>query len=100
MAEIKTDEGSLYFYTHWTGHKLPQDAQEALSKARNRLDGDPYGTKIVLDHLINTAGARDNETGAGIMLVPNCEDEYNHDKPSVVIDLVNNEVSVHGRHET
>lgn len=88
MAEIKVSDGSLYFYTHWTGHNLVQQAEEALALAKPRLGDDPYATKIVIDSLINTSGARDSETGAGVMLQPNAEDEYNNDEPSVVIDLV------------
>ena len=88
MAEIKVEDGSLYFYTHWTGHRLQADAEAALAKALPRLGDDSYATKIVLDSLIESSGARDQETGAGIMLGPNAEDEYNSDSPSVIIDLV------------
>jgi hypothetical protein len=88
MAEIRVEDGSLYFYTHWTGDRLFDDAEDALAEAKNRIGDDPYALKIVVDSLIKASGARDNETGAGIMLGPNCEDEYNHDKPSVIIDLV------------
>jgi len=96
MAEIKTKEGSIYFYTHWSGHRLRVDAEKALRLAQPRIGDDSYATKIVIDHLINAAGARDRETGAGIMLTPNQDDEYNGDEPSVVIDLVENCVTQHG----
>jgi hypothetical protein len=92
MAEIRTSEGSLYFYTHWTGRKLRKQAEEAVALAKPRLGDDPYATKIVIDSLIETSGARDSETGAGIMLTPNAEDEYNDDEPSVIIDLVDGTV--------
>lgn len=88
MAEIRTREGSVYFYTHWTGQNLRLQAEQALEKARPRIGDDPYALRIVLDSLIETSGARDSETGAGIMLSPCCEDEYNYDSPSVLIDLV------------
>ena len=97
MAEIKTEDGSLYFYTHWAGHDLPNLASAALAKANARRGDTVYATRIVVDQLINLVGARDSETGAGIMLAPNCEDEYNADSPSVVIDLVSWEVSTAGR---
>lgn len=93
MAKIKTNDGSLYFYTHWTGHNLVAQAEEALAKAKPRIGDDPYATKIVLDSLIDTSGARDSETGAGVMLGPNAEDEYNGDSPSVIIDLVEGKVT-------
>ena len=34
--------------------------------------------------LISLTGCRDEETGAGLMLKPSAEDEYNHGEPSVV----------------
>ena len=32
MAEIKVQEGSLYFYTHWHGQELPRISKQALKK--------------------------------------------------------------------
>ena len=93
MAEIKVEDGSLYFYTHWTGYALRVDAEAALEKARPRLGDDSYATKIVIDYLINAAGSRDSETGAGIMLKPLSEDAYNDDSPSVIIDLIEGTVT-------
>lgn len=87
MAEIKTSEGSLYFYTHWSGSELPKIAQEAVQVASARKGDNSYALRIVIDQLIKLCGARDRETGAGIMFAPNCEDSYNNDNPSVVIDL-------------
>jgi len=98
MAEIKTDEGSLYFYTHWYGYELPEHARAAMKKAEPRAGDYAYATRIVLDHLILASNSRDQETGTGVMLKPNAEDEYNRDRPSVVIDLTNGEVTALGRH--
>jgi hypothetical protein len=97
MAEIRTRDGSLYFYTHWTGHNLLNQAEQAVRKARDRIGDDPYATKIVLDSLIESSRARDSETGAGIMLKPDAEDEYNSDNPSVIIDLQDGSVRGVGR---
>ena len=94
MAEIKTQDGSLYFYTHWTGSELPADALAALEAARPCLGDDSYATKIVVDSLIKASGARDRETGAGLMLKPDAEDEYNNNQPSVLIDLVAGKVEL------
>lgn len=98
MAEIKIESGSLYFYTHWTGHNLRIQAEQAMTLARPRIGDDSYATKIVLDSLIETSGARDRETGAGVMLKPDAEDEYNDDEPSVVINLITGEVTQHQQH--
>ena len=94
MAEIKVSDGSLYFYTHWTGHRLPEQAEEALKLAKPRIGDDSYAAKIVIDSLIESSGSRDSETGAGVMLGPNAEDEYNRDQPSVIIDLIEGDVTV------
>lgn len=85
MAEIKTEDGSLFVYTHWRGDTLPSMAKEAILFAKPRWSDEPYAVKIIVDQL--TKGGRDEETGYGLLLKPNAEDQYNRDKPSVVIDL-------------
>ena len=94
MAEIKTSHGSLFFYTHWSGSELPGIAKQALNEAEPRIGDEPYALKIVVDALIRLTGLRDKETGAGLMLKPNAEDEYNHNKPSVLIDITKNKITV------
>ena len=86
MAEIRTQDGSIYFYTHWDGAILPTAAFRAVLAAKPRWDDESYATRIVIDKLL--APYRDQETGAGLMLQPNAEDEYNSDEPSVIIDMV------------
>jgi hypothetical protein len=87
MAQIKVGERSLYFYTHWLGSELPEAAQKAVDKAMPRKGDDSYALKIVVDTLIKECGSRDSETGGGLMFGPYAEDEYNKNKPSVIIDL-------------
>jgi len=98
MAQIKTKGGSLYFYTHWSGSELPEAAREAVNLGRPRMGDDAYALKIVVDSLIKSSGARDSETGGGIMFGPDAEDEYNGDNPSVIIDLSTMTVEVFRRH--
>lgn len=100
MAEIKVSGGSIYFYTHWYGHQLPQVAKIALEDAQPRIGDDSYATKIVIDSLLRETNSRDSELGAGIMVKPFAEDEYNNNTPSVVIDLVDNKVQVKGTHRS
>ena len=92
MAEIRTKEGSLFFYTHWCGDALPRLAQHALDGAQPRLDDEPYALRIIVDQLIKLTGCRDQETGAGLLFKPHAEDEYNNNDPSVLIDLTKNQV--------
>ena len=94
MAEIKTTEGSLYFYTHWGGSELPDAARAAAEFASPRLGDEPCWTRAILDQLIKASGSRDQEIGSGIMLKPDAEDEYNGDKPSVIIDGTTGDVQV------
>lgn len=86
MAEVKTEGGSLFVYTHWGGSSLPEDAKHAIMAAKPRWDDYPYATRIIVDQL--TKQGRDEEAGFGLMLTPGAEDGYNNDKPSVIIDLL------------
>jgi hypothetical protein len=92
MAEIKTQDGSIYVYTHCGGFDLPDTAKEAVKSARPRWEDEPYATHIIVDQLIKDG--RDSETGFGIMLKPDVEDEYNDDKPSVIIDLTTQTLTI------
>lgn len=84
MAEIITEEGSIYLYTHSHGFELPKMAKKAVEFAKPRLGDESYWVRIVIDQI--TKPGRDSHLGFGIMLKPNHEDEYNGDKPSVIID--------------
>jgi len=92
MAEIRTEGGSLYVYTHWGGESLPDYAKEAVKAAQPRWSDYPYATRIIVDQL--TKDGRDEETGFGLILQPRAEDEHNSGKPSVIIDLITQELTV------
>jgi len=92
MAEIKTEDGSLYVYSHWGGHDLPENAKQAIMMAQDRWDDEPYAVRIIVDQL--TKEGRDQETGFGLMLKPNAEDSYNDDEPSVIINLMNKTLTI------
>lgn len=94
MAEIKTTDGSLYLYVHWEGYRLPKLARDAVKVASPRLGDEPYWVRIVIDQI--TKGGRDEQTGYGLMLKPNSEDEYNNNRPSVIIDALTGSVTVIG----
>jgi hypothetical protein len=99
MAELKTSEGSLYFYTHNRGFVLPELAQLALIEAKGRRSDESYALRSVVDSLINSSGSRDNDLNSGLMLQPNAEDEYNQNQPSVIIDLQTWECSTVGENQ-
>lgn len=85
MAEIVTEDGSLYLYTHWSGYVFPEQAARAISSAESRWSDQYYAVRILIDQIFK--GLRDEPTGGGIALKPVFEDEYHGDVPSVVIDL-------------
>jgi hypothetical protein len=95
MAEIKTADGSLYVYTHWGGGEMVDVAINAILAAKGRWNDSSYATRIIVDQL--TKPSRDSETGHGLMLGPNAEDEYNGGSPSIIIDLVHRVFSVMGK---
>lgn len=94
MVEVKSSEGSLFVYSHWGGFELPKRAVAAIKSAQPRWNDEPYGVRIIVDQLI--APGRDQETGYGLMLKPSCEDSYNGDKPSILIDLVEQRLTIQG----
>ena len=97
MVQIKTEEGSLYVYTHWCGYDLPQICKKAIKRAEGRWSDTPYALRILVDQI--TKSGRDEETGWGLLLTPNAEDEYNGDIPSVQIDLKDLTFQTLGRHK-
>lgn len=92
MAEIKTDDGSLYVYTHWCGQEFPAMAEAAIVAAKGHWSDRSYATRIIVDQL--TKSERDGETGFGLSLRPDHEDSYNGDEPSVIIDLLEGTLKV------
>tara|TARA_R100000306_G_C4372047_1_gene140437 strand:- start:362 stop:679 length:318 start_codon:yes stop_codon:yes gene_type:complete len=97
IAQIHTKEGDLYFYTHSSGYRLPEMAQEALDRASVRKNDQPYALRIVIDHMIYLSGSRDSELNSGIMFTPDRgEDEYSVPF-SVTVDMV--DWTVTGRRE-
>jgi hypothetical protein len=94
MAEIKTEDGSIFVYTHWGGFDLPETAKKAVVSAKSRWDDLPYAARIIVDQL--TIPGRDQTEGYGLMLKPDAEDEYNNDEPSVIINLLKQTLTING----
>ena len=95
MTEIRTKAGSLYVYTHWDGRSFPDMARAAVLAAKPRWNDTSYATRIIVDQL--TKQGRDQEYGYGLLLVPAAEDSYNANEPSIIIDLVNQAITVFDR---
>ena len=93
MAQIRTGDGDLFVYTHRGGWELHTiDAIKAIKSAKSRWDDESYAVRIIVDQL--TKQGRDEESGFGLMLKPNEEDEYNNNEPSVLIDLVQQTLTI------
>ena len=93
MAQIRTGDGDLFVYTHCRGWELHTiDAIKAIKSAKSRWDDESYAVRIIVDQL--TKQGRDEESGFGLMLKPNEEDEYNNNEPSVLIDLVQQTLTI------
>jgi len=78
--------GPFMFILIGGGSVLPDVAKKAIMFAKPRWSDESYAVRIIVDQL--TKDSRDELTGAGLMLKPIAEDEYNHGSPSVIIDLV------------
>lgn len=90
-AEIISGEDKIYFYTHWSGHRMEAIASVALRFAEERRHDKPYALRAVIDQLIKYTDSRDQLTNSGIMFGADLEDEYalNGVGPSLIIDLNN-----------
>ena len=86
MIDLKTRDGSLYVYLHSNGYAAPAIVSEAIAFAQPRWSDEAYALRIIVDQIIK--GGRDQVLSYGLMLVPNVEDEYNGNVPSIVVDLV------------
>ena len=86
MIDLKTRDGSLYVYLHSNGYAAPAIVTEAIEFAQPRWSDESYALRIIVDQIIK--GGRDQVLSYGLMLEPNVEDEYNHNEPSLVVDLV------------
>lgn len=74
----------IFFYTHWGGHELPKDLQDALRIARPRWGDDSYCCRIILSNLIPDHAS---ETGSGISL-----DVMDNEHSVFVVDLPKREI--------
>ena len=94
ICEIKTEGGSLYLYSHFDGMYCPENAMSAITFAAHRIKNKDYSyaTRIIISQL--TKEATNLEGGFGLSLTPHCHDAYNNDKPSIVINLLKEELII------
>jgi hypothetical protein len=60
------DAAPVYLYTHWSGYRIKDILQKALSR-RLRWNDSPYLTRIIFCEMVS--GDVDGETGYGISTV-------------------------------
>jgi len=49
---VEEDGGVIYFYTHWSGSRLPITLQEALKRGRDRWTDGQYLSRIIFSEMI------------------------------------------------
>ena len=96
MIDLKTRDGSLYVYLHNRGFQAPAIVTEAITFAQPRWGDESYALRIIVDQIIK--GGRDQVLSYGLMLEPNVEDEYNGNVPSIVVDLVEQTLTIVDRY--
>ena len=88
-GNIKTvsseNPNGIYFYTHWTGSRLPETLRQALIRGKDRWTDEPYLNRIIFSEMIK--GSVLDETGFGISTVI-CDNEY----PIITVDCTKMEV--------
>lgn len=57
-------DGTIHFYTHWSGSELPQILAAGLDRGRSRWDDEPYLNRVLFCEMIKDDV--DGETGYGI----------------------------------
>jgi hypothetical protein len=77
---------NLYLYTHWAGHRWPEELRSALVFGRDRWRDDAYLARIIVSRVY--MGVHDDTVGGGLSFEI-CDNEY----PITVCDLVNLTVS-------
>ena len=92
MIELKTRDGSLYVYLHNRGFQAPEIVTEAIKFAQPRWNDDSSALRIIVDQIMK--GGRDQLLSYGLMLKPNVEDEYNGNVPSIVVNLVEQTLTI------
>lgn len=86
----------IFFYTHWSGHELPQILQDALKRGEGRWNDESYLGRIIFCEMIK--GEVLEETGYGISTYETDNDGYPHlivDSETTTITLRGGDVS-HG----
>lgn len=63
---VKSDDGTIHFYTHWSGYELPEIVANGLKRGRNRWGDEPYLNRILFSELIKDDV--EGETGYGISI--------------------------------
>lgn len=55
----------IYVYVHWSGTELPQIVRDAILRAPDRWNDEPYLARVIVSDVFTAAGI-ESVTGAGI----------------------------------
>lgn len=81
-------KGGIFFYSHWSGYRLPQILQAALIRGESRWDDEPYLARIIFSEMTRSEKP-DDTTGYGITTYLT-DNEY----PILVVDVEKQKVGV------
>jgi hypothetical protein len=87
---VVQSEGEVWFYTHWSGHRIEQIVADALDRGRDRWNDETYLARIIFCELVGEDNLMDN-TGFGIGL-SECDPNY----PSVYVNVAGRTVECDG----
>lgn len=85
-------EGAIYLYTHWSGHRLPEELAAGLKKGEDRWGDEAYLGRILFQTLLE---GDDSNTGFGLSTYLT-DNSY----PLLVVDDSKREVRVVRERET
>ena len=77
LVKSNENDKGIYFYTHWSGYRLPQTVQTAL-KRKLRWDDESYLNRIIFSEMIKDSVT--DETGYGIST-------FTHDGETRIVEI-------------
>lgn len=82
---VEVEGGEIFFYTHWSGYRLPEILAEALKRGQGRWNDESYLARIIFSEMIKDEVLE--TTGAGISTY---RTDYEYD--DLIVDVANQRI--------